>query len=239
MTSTAIPVLLRRGAVAVAAGRVALGLAALGWPSVPARPWVGAAADDLAARVFGRALGARDLALGLGALTALQRPAAEPGSASAWVAAGALSDALDVAASLASWRELPRMTRWLVAATAGGAALTGAAAALTSATSRASSASSWKAAYAGDMAARSRRARVEDVHELAMCMPHATVGYGPRGNPIYQVGGKSFVFFRNPRPDADSALCSRSSQNDGMLHKWRGFRLQFLPPVPQPSGSAK
>ena len=135
MTSTAIPVLLRRGAVAVAAGRVALGLTALAWPAVPARPWVGAAADDLAARVFGRALGARDVALGLGALTALQRPGAEPGSASAWVAAGALSDALDVAASLASWRELPPMTRWLVAASAGGAALTGAAAAVTSATS--------------------------------------------------------------------------------------------------------
>ncbi len=143
MTSTAIPVLLRRGAVAVAAGRVALGLAALGWPSVPARPWVGGAADDLAARVFGRALGARDVALGLGALTALPcHPAAEPGSACAWVAAGALSDALDVAASLASWHELPRITRWLVVASAGGAALTGAAAVLSSATSRAPSASS-------------------------------------------------------------------------------------------------
>jgi hypothetical protein len=80
--------------------------------------------------VFGRALGARDLALGLGALAALQRPAAEPGSASAWVAAGALSDALDVVASLASWRELPRIGRWLVVASAGGAALAGAAGAL-------------------------------------------------------------------------------------------------------------
>jgi len=130
VTSTAIPVLLRRGALAVAAGRVALGLVALARPSVPARPWVGAAADDLAARVFGRALGARDLALGLGALAALQRPAAGPGSACAWVAAGALSDALDVAASLASWRELPQGSRWLVAASAGGAAMVGAAGAL-------------------------------------------------------------------------------------------------------------
>ncbi len=25
---------------------------------------------------------------------------------------------------------------------------------------------------------------------------------GPKGNPIYQVGGKSFVFFRTPQPDA-------------------------------------
>jgi hypothetical protein len=133
VTSAAIPVLLRRGATLVAAGRVALGVTALAWPSVPARPWVGAAADDLAARVFGRALGARDLALGLGALAVLQRPAAgaaEMGSARAWIAAGALSDALDVVASVASWRELPRVGRWLVAASAGGAALAGAAAAL-------------------------------------------------------------------------------------------------------------
>jgi hypothetical protein len=130
VSSTAIAALLRRGARAVAAGRVALGLTALAWPSVPARPWVGAAADDLAARVFGRALGARDIALGLGALTALQRPADEPGSACAWIAAGALSDALDVVASLSSWRELPRISRWLVAVSAGSAALVGAAGAL-------------------------------------------------------------------------------------------------------------
>lgn len=117
--------LLRRGAVAVAAGRVALGLAALAWPVVPARPWVGAAADDLTVRVFGRALGARDLALGLGALAALRPSPGGQGSASAWVAAGALSDALDVAASLRAWRELPRNGRWLVAASAGGAALIG------------------------------------------------------------------------------------------------------------------
>src|SRR5229473_2971942 len=49
---------------------------------------------------------------------------------------------------------------------------------------------------------RSRAARVADVHELAMGMPHVTVLHGPHGNPVYQVGGKSFVFFRNPRPDA-------------------------------------
>jgi hypothetical protein len=33
-------------------------------------------------------------------------------------------------------------------------------------------------------------------------MPHVTVTYGSGDNPVYQVGGKSFVFFRNPRPDA-------------------------------------
>ena len=33
-------------------------------------------------------------------------------------------------------------------------------------------------------------------------MPHSKRIEGPKGNAIYQVGGKSFVFFRTPRPDA-------------------------------------
>ncbi|HVQ93628.1 MAG TPA: MmcQ/YjbR family DNA-binding protein [Mycobacteriales bacterium] len=33
-------------------------------------------------------------------------------------------------------------------------------------------------------------------------MPHVTVVHGSTGNPVYQVGGKSFIFFRTPRPDA-------------------------------------
>ncbi|MGH3170526.1 MAG: MmcQ/YjbR family DNA-binding protein [Trebonia sp.] len=48
----------------------------------------------------------------------------------------------------------------------------------------------------------SRAARVEDVHDLALSMPHVTCDRGSTGNPVYAVGGKSFVFFRNPRPDA-------------------------------------
>lgn len=47
-----------------------------------------------------------------------------------------------------------------------------------------------------------RPARAEDVHELALAMPHVTVVHGNAGNAIYQVGSKSFVFFRTPRPDA-------------------------------------
>jgi hypothetical protein len=47
-----------------------------------------------------------------------------------------------------------------------------------------------------------RPARVEDVPELALDLPHVTVEYGTGDNPVYQVGGKSFIFFRNPRPDA-------------------------------------
>src|SRR5690349_14808871 len=52
-------------------------------------------------------------------------------------------------------------------------------------------------------AMRDRAAKVDDVHEIASGMPHATRIEGPKGNSIYQVGGKSFVFFRTPQPDAE------------------------------------
>lgn len=46
----------------------------------------------------------------------------------------------------------------------------------------------------------SRPATVADVHALAGAMPGATVA--PGGATVYQVSRRSFVFFRNPRPDA-------------------------------------
>lgn len=54
------------------------------------------------------------------------------------------------------------------------------------------------------MVARDEKpASVTDVHALAMAMPHVTRWGGAEGKPpVYQVGGKSFVFFRSPRPDA-------------------------------------
>ena len=50
----------------------------------------------------------------------------------------------------------------------------------------------------------SRHATVEDIHEFALALPGVTRG-GARGtlDPIvYQVSRRSFIFFRNPRPDA-------------------------------------
>jgi hypothetical protein len=47
-----------------------------------------------------------------------------------------------------------------------------------------------------------RPARLSDVHEIAGGMPYARHIEGPQGNVIYQVSGKSFVFFRTPQPDA-------------------------------------
>jgi hypothetical protein len=70
------------------------------------------------------------------------------------------------------------------------------------------------------MSDRTRAARVEDVHRIALAMPHVTVIGGTKDNPVYQVGGKSFVFFRNPRPDAvdpHSASATATSSCSG----WR------------------
>lgn len=55
------------------------------------------------------------------------------------------------------------------------------------------------------MAARgTRRATVEDIHEIAQSLPGVTRS-GARGTldpVVYQVSRRSFLFFRNPRPDA-------------------------------------
>lgn len=58
-----------------------------------------------------------------------------------------------------------------------------------------------------------RAAQVADVHKLAMSMPHVTVEHGPGGNPVYQVGGKSFVYFRTSRPDAVDPLTGERYQD--------------------------
>ena len=95
--------LVRTGARAVAALRVALGVAALVSPGIAARPWVGPSAGEPAGVVLGRAAGVRDLALGAGVLLAArQGPRAER----TWVAAGALCDAVDAATTIAAWRRL-------------------------------------------------------------------------------------------------------------------------------------
>jgi hypothetical protein len=62
-----------------------------------------------------------------------------------------------------------------------------------------------------------RRATVADVHEIAAAMPHVTRVDGPKGNAVYQVGGKSFVFFRTPQPDARDPETGEKYQDVVML----------------------
>ncbi len=46
----------------------------------------------------------------------------------------------------------------------------------------------------------SRPATVDDIHEIAQALPGVRLADG--GPTVYQVSRRSFLFFRNPRPDA-------------------------------------
>ncbi len=46
----------------------------------------------------------------------------------------------------------------------------------------------------------SRPATVDDIHEIARALPGVSLANG--GPTVYQVSRRSFLFFRNPRPDA-------------------------------------
>jgi hypothetical protein len=50
----------------------------------------------------------------------------------------------------------------------------------------------------------SRPATVDDIHEIARALPGVTMAgaRGTHGTTVYQVSRRSFIFFRNPRPDA-------------------------------------
>jgi len=104
-------------ALAVAGGRAALGVTAIVAPDAVARPWIGDDGRGPGRSVLARALGGRDLALGLGALLAA-RP---DGPLRGWVEAGGVADAGDVVATFLAFRHLPARGRWLVLAAAGGA----------------------------------------------------------------------------------------------------------------------
>jgi hypothetical protein len=110
---------------ALAAGRISIGVVALVRPDLMARAWVGAAqAAGPAGAVLGRAAGGRDIALGVGALLASSRRNGR--GLLSWTVAGSFCDAVDVAATIASWRDLPPLGRYAVAGAASSGALLGA-----------------------------------------------------------------------------------------------------------------
>ena len=96
--------MVRSLATTLAANRVLFGVGYLVAPERVGAGWIGRAARKDATKVFTRALGARDLALGAGALGALVRG---DESARLWLAAHAVSDAVDLGATLAAREALP------------------------------------------------------------------------------------------------------------------------------------
>jgi hypothetical protein len=107
-------------AALISLGRFAFGVTFIAKPNVMDRAWIGKQARLPGAQVLSRAVGARDLALGLGGLQALTR---DDGSARPWLAAAAICDAVDLGATWAADKGIPRQARSGVLAIAGGSAL--------------------------------------------------------------------------------------------------------------------
>jgi hypothetical protein len=109
-------------AVGLAGGRIVIGVVSLFVPGVVGRAMMGPDGDSGGTRLLLRVLGARDLALGIGVVAALDRNAPVHG----WLRASAVVDGLDAAGSLLARHHL-RPTVFPVAAGAatGGALLSG------------------------------------------------------------------------------------------------------------------
>jgi len=108
-------------ASAQALGRVGMGAALTLAPGRVGRVWIGRAGARPGARVLTTAVGARDVALGLGLAAAL-RSGREPGP---WLSAAALSDAADLVATLRARGSIPAPAALGVGALAGGSVALG------------------------------------------------------------------------------------------------------------------
>ena len=96
-------------------GRMGLGGALLAFPGVIGGLWIGrSTASRPGARVILRALGIRDLALGLGLKAALDRDAPTRG----WLEAGLAADGVDLVSTLLAGDDLPLAGRLTVGAAA-------------------------------------------------------------------------------------------------------------------------
>lgn len=107
----------------LAVGRVATGAALIASPRRLGGLWLGDAAASPATQLAVRALGARDITLGVGALRAL----GDERRLRRWIAAGAVCDLVDAGGALATpSTALPAGARQGTVAMGGGAALAGA-----------------------------------------------------------------------------------------------------------------
>jgi hypothetical protein len=91
--------------------RTITGVALFLAPRRTGRVWTGAEGENVTSNLAVRGMGARDVALGLGTLAAIERGAPVRG----WIEAGVLSDSADAAGTLMQWRELgtARALFWL------------------------------------------------------------------------------------------------------------------------------
>ena len=91
-----------------ARGRQLVGACFVLFPGLAGSAWIGSDARRRPVKVLARAFGARDLAIGLGIVIALDRGAPVRG----WLEGAALSDAIDTVASLLAGSSIPPAIRW-------------------------------------------------------------------------------------------------------------------------------
>ena len=102
-----------------AMGRVGIGVLALALPRLFLRSWLGKGNNTPATRMLARMVGARDVALGMGAVFALNHDAPVRG----WLEAATVADTGDFVATVIAFKRLPRFAALGTAlASVGGAA---------------------------------------------------------------------------------------------------------------------
>jgi hypothetical protein len=99
---------MRALAALISIGRFAFGVAFIAKPTLMERAWIGKQARVPGAQLLARAVGARDLVLGIGGLHAVTRG---DGSARPWLGAAAVCDAVDFGATWAAGRTIPAQAR--------------------------------------------------------------------------------------------------------------------------------
>ena len=92
----------------ISIARFFVGVVFISRPTIMDEAWIGKQARLPGAQVLSRAVGARDLALGLGGVQAAVR---NDGSARQWMGAAAICDAVDFGATYAAGRKIPRSAR--------------------------------------------------------------------------------------------------------------------------------
>ena len=101
--------------------RIITGVLLFFFPHLAARMWTGRRNEDPTTDLALKGMGARDIALGVGLVTALETGAPVRG----WLEGAAISDAGDAFGTLVSWRDLPRGRGLMWFATEAGAAAAG------------------------------------------------------------------------------------------------------------------
>lgn len=99
----------RKAATTLAASRIAIGAALAAVPGLTTRGWIGDHAGNPGAKLMARAAGGRDVALGAGILYALAGPGRRRDRRAGlrpWLEGAALSDLVDMLATLAARRAL-------------------------------------------------------------------------------------------------------------------------------------